>query len=142
VALLNDTKFLGELQRDLILNRQRDVVSAVTRFLRRAYPQRLQRPQPDGGDHDAVWHDQLDLHLVAPGWRHELRRFCRRSHCHAGARVGGSTRVRASGVRVVVMGVAGCGKSAVARRLADVLGLPMREGDDFHPAGNVEPAWC
>ena len=33
VALLNDTKFLGELQRDLILNRQRDVVSAVTRFL-------------------------------------------------------------------------------------------------------------
>jgi len=41
VALLNDTKFLGELQRDLILNRQRDVVSAVTRFLRRAYPQRL-----------------------------------------------------------------------------------------------------
>ena len=46
--------------------------------------------------------------------------------------------MRASGVRVVVMGVAGCGKSAVARRLADVLGLPMREGDDFHPAGNVE----
>jgi len=41
VALLNDTKFLGEIQRDLILDRQRDVVSAVTRFLRRAYPQRL-----------------------------------------------------------------------------------------------------
>jgi AcrR family transcriptional regulator len=41
VALLHDTKFLGELQRDLILNRQRDVVSAVTRFLRRAYPQRV-----------------------------------------------------------------------------------------------------
>jgi AcrR family transcriptional regulator len=41
VALLNDTKFLGEEQRELILNRQRDVVSAVTRFLRRAYPQRL-----------------------------------------------------------------------------------------------------
>jgi AcrR family transcriptional regulator len=41
VALLHDTKFLGELQRELILNRQRDVVSAVTRFLRRAYPQRL-----------------------------------------------------------------------------------------------------
>ena len=41
VALLNDTKFLGETQRDLILNRQRDVVSAVTRFLRRAYPQRV-----------------------------------------------------------------------------------------------------
>jgi len=42
VALLNDTKFLGDEQRELILNRQRDVVSAVTRFLRRAYPQRVQ----------------------------------------------------------------------------------------------------
>jgi len=41
VALLHDTKFLGATQRDLILNRQRDVVSAVTRFLRRAYPQRV-----------------------------------------------------------------------------------------------------
>jgi len=41
VALLHDTKFLGEVQRDLILNRQRDVVSAVTRFLRRAYPVRV-----------------------------------------------------------------------------------------------------
>jgi len=41
VALLHDTKFLGESQRDLIVDRQRDVVSAVTRFLRRAYPQRV-----------------------------------------------------------------------------------------------------
>lgn len=41
VALLHDTKFLGDAQRDLILNRQRDVVSAVTRFLRRAYPDRV-----------------------------------------------------------------------------------------------------
>ena len=41
VALLNDTKFLGEVQRELILDRQRDVVSAVTRFLERAYPARL-----------------------------------------------------------------------------------------------------
>jgi AcrR family transcriptional regulator len=41
VALLHDTKFLGASQRDLILNRQRDVVSAVTRFLRRAYPGRV-----------------------------------------------------------------------------------------------------
>ncbi len=40
-ALLHDTQFLGDEQRELILNRQRDVVSAVTRFLRRAYPQRL-----------------------------------------------------------------------------------------------------
>jgi AcrR family transcriptional regulator len=41
VALLHDTKFLGDAQRESILDRQRDVVSAVTRFLRRAYPQRL-----------------------------------------------------------------------------------------------------
>jgi AcrR family transcriptional regulator len=41
VAMLHDTKFLGETQRELILDRQRDVVSAVTRFLRRAYPQRV-----------------------------------------------------------------------------------------------------
>lgn len=41
VALLHDTKFLGDAQREAILDRQRDVVSAVTRFLRRAYPGRL-----------------------------------------------------------------------------------------------------
>jgi AcrR family transcriptional regulator len=41
IALLHDTKFLSEAQRQLILDRQRDVVSAVTRFLRRAYPKRL-----------------------------------------------------------------------------------------------------
>jgi AcrR family transcriptional regulator len=37
-ALLNDTPFLPDEQRDIILNRQRDVVSAFTRSLRRAYP--------------------------------------------------------------------------------------------------------
>jgi gluconokinase len=37
----------------------------------------------------------------------------------------------------VVMGVAGCGKSAVGRRMAAQLGLPLIEGDDFHPPGNV-----
>jgi AcrR family transcriptional regulator len=41
VALLHDTKFLGNEQRELILDRQRDVVSAVTRFLKRAYPERF-----------------------------------------------------------------------------------------------------
>jgi hypothetical protein len=40
-ALLGSTQFLGEQQREIILDRQRDVVSAVTRFLRRAYPERL-----------------------------------------------------------------------------------------------------
>ncbi len=41
VALVSDTKFLGEEQRELILNRQRDVVAAFTRFLKRVYPERI-----------------------------------------------------------------------------------------------------
>jgi gluconokinase len=40
-------------------------------------------------------------------------------------------------IRVVVMGVAGCGKSAVGQLIAAKLGLPLIEGDDFHPAINV-----
>lgn len=40
-------------------------------------------------------------------------------------------------VRVVVMGVAGCGKSAVGRLVAQQLSLPLVEGDDFHPPGNI-----
>jgi AcrR family transcriptional regulator len=40
-ALLHDTKFLSDAQREVILDRQRDVVAAVTRFLRRAYPSRV-----------------------------------------------------------------------------------------------------
>lgn len=40
-ALLGSTQFLSEQQREVILDRQRDVVAAVTRFLRRAYPDRL-----------------------------------------------------------------------------------------------------
>lgn len=35
------------------------------------------------------------------------------------------------------MGVAGCGKSAVGRLIADQLALPLIEGDDFHPPGNI-----
>ena len=52
VALLNDTQFLSDAPdahlgtpaispQELILNRQRDVVAAVTRALRRAYPNRM-----------------------------------------------------------------------------------------------------
>ena len=41
IALLSDTKFLGDAQRQLILDRQRDVVAAFTRFLKRAYPARI-----------------------------------------------------------------------------------------------------
>jgi gluconokinase len=39
---------------------------------------------------------------------------------------------------LVVMGVAGCGKSEVAGRVARALGLPLVEGDEFHPLSNIE----
>ncbi|MFX8215005.1 AAA family ATPase, partial [Acinetobacter baumannii] len=35
------------------------------------------------------------------------------------------------------MGVAGCGKSTVAARAAQRLGLPLVEGDDFHSPASV-----
>ncbi|CAL9609033.1 Gluconokinase [Streptomyces sp. enrichment culture] len=38
---------------------------------------------------------------------------------------------------VVVMGVAGTGKTTVGRLLAKALGLPFAEGDDHHPPANV-----
>ncbi len=34
---------------------------------------------------------------------------------------------------LVVMGVAGCGKSSLGAALANALGWPLIEGDDFHP---------
>ena len=39
---------------------------------------------------------------------------------------------------LVVMGVSGCGKSSLGAALASSLGLPLIEGDDFHPEANVE----
>ena len=39
---------------------------------------------------------------------------------------------------VVVMGVAGCGKSTVAALLSARLGWELLEGDALHPAANVE----
>lgn len=39
---------------------------------------------------------------------------------------------------LVIMGVAGSGKSTVASELALLLGWSTAEGDDFHPAANVE----
>lgn len=33
---------------------------------------------------------------------------------------------------IVIMGVAGCGKSSLGAALAQALGLPLVEGDDFH----------
>jgi len=40
-------------------------------------------------------------------------------------------------VTLVVMGVSGSGKTTVARGVAQRLGWPFAEGDDFHPAANV-----
>lgn len=37
----------------------------------------------------------------------------------------------------VVMGVSGCGKSSLGQLLATRLGLPLIEGDDFHPPANI-----
>jgi gluconokinase len=39
---------------------------------------------------------------------------------------------------VVVMGVSGCGKTAVGSRLAQRLGARFIDADDLHPAANVE----
>jgi gluconokinase len=39
---------------------------------------------------------------------------------------------------VVVMGVAGCGKTSVAKALAERIGGRYIEGDVFHPAANVD----
>ncbi|RQP24949.1 gluconokinase [Albitalea terrae] len=36
------------------------------------------------------------------------------------------------------MGVAGCGKSTLGQAVADGLGWPLVEGDDFHPPRNIE----
>ncbi len=40
--------------------------------------------------------------------------------------------------RIVIMGVSGCGKSSVGAALGNRLGILYRDGDDLHPAANVE----
>ena len=40
-------------------------------------------------------------------------------------------------IRIIVMGVSGCGKSSMGDALAARLGLPYIEGDALHPAENV-----
>ena len=42
-----------------------------------------------------------------------------------------------SPLTVVVMGVAGTGKTTIGPLVAARLGVPYAEGDDFHPAANV-----
>ncbi len=39
---------------------------------------------------------------------------------------------------LIIMGVAGIGKSSVGRLLADHLGWTFGEGDDFHSGANVD----
>lgn len=41
-------------------------------------------------------------------------------------------------MKLVVMGVSGCGKSSLGAALAEQLGMPFFEGDTLHPAANVE----
>ena len=41
-------------------------------------------------------------------------------------------------VQLVVMGVSGSGKSTVAAEIAGRLGVVFIDGDDLHPAANVE----
>jgi len=40
-------------------------------------------------------------------------------------------------MRVVVMGVTGCGKSSVGAALATSLGYPFADADDFHSGANI-----
>jgi gluconokinase len=49
-----------------------------------------------------------------------------------------STLTGIDGMIVVIMGVSGCGKSTVGKMLACRLGWRYFEGDEFHPAGNIE----
>jgi gluconokinase len=41
-------------------------------------------------------------------------------------------------VVILIMGVSGAGKTTIGRRLADELGWQFSDGDDFHPAANLE----
>lgn len=40
--------------------------------------------------------------------------------------------------KIVLMGVAGCGKTSVGEALQARLGIPYRDGDDMHPPANIE----
>jgi gluconokinase len=41
-------------------------------------------------------------------------------------------------LRIVLMGVSGCGKSSVGEGLSARLGIPYHDGDELHPPANVE----
>jgi gluconokinase len=39
--------------------------------------------------------------------------------------------------RIIIMGVSGCGKSAVGAGLSALMHIPYHDGDDLHPSANV-----
>lgn len=39
---------------------------------------------------------------------------------------------------IILMGVTGCGKTTIGKQLAQELNWPFYDGDDFHPAANIE----
>ena len=39
---------------------------------------------------------------------------------------------------IILMGVAGCGKTSVGKALSKSLGWPYYDGDDFHPQTNID----
>ncbi len=43
----------------------------------------------------------------------------------------------ADSVPIIVMGVAGSGKTSVGKALAQSLGMPFRDADEFHPKANI-----
>jgi gluconokinase len=49
-----------------------------------------------------------------------------------------SSPAAAPPLHLVVMGVAGSGKSVVAQQISQRLALPLIDGDDFHPAADIE----
>lgn len=46
--------------------------------------------------------------------------------------------MRATALQIVVMGVSGSGKTTVARLLAEQVGAPFAEADEFHPQANID----
>lgn len=50
-----------------------------------------------------------------------------------------STRMPAKPARlIVVMGVAGCGKTTVGAAVGEALDVPFLDADDYHPPANIE----
>jgi gluconokinase len=48
-----------------------------------------------------------------------------------------SRAMRSAPGAIIVMGVAGCGKTTAGRLLAGRLAIPYAEADSFHPGGNI-----